>query len=269
MVIAAKDIPRWVQPAPTTTSGDAQVILTGDPSTVVQIAAQATSAIAATCAVAVPLAGDAELLYVDDFPLIPRPAADALVVFDNTAEVEDHLGVAACIAIADISSTGVLDTQVEASALFGLLGIVDAAPVLSADASVEFADYGQGSKPVFPFTLPTRFTDNLLDVQDAAADIVITGIGFDIAAGGFADAFVEITTPGSLEIKGNTPIFPFGFPIVFTDAANNKIGSAVVDITAPTLVVLELDGDAQAGIVAEGLIANPAVFPLLLPVVFT
>lgn len=268
-MIAARDIPRWVQPAPTTTRGDALVILTGDPATVVAGSAPASAPIVASCLTAVPVIAEAALLYADDFPLIPLVTAGAEVVLDNTAEVEDSLGVAACIAIADIISTGVLDTQAQADGLFVLVGIVDAAPVLSADAEIGFADYGQGSKPVFPFTFPTRFTDNLLDVQDAAATVVITGVGFDIAAGGFADARVQMSTPGSAEIKGNAPIFPFGFPIVFSDAANIQVGGAVADITAPVVLVVQLDADAQAAIEADGSVSNPAVFPLLLPVVFT
>lgn len=267
MVIAAAEVPRWYQPTPNTATGDAQVVLTGDPDALGEVSAPAAAAITALFVGAVQVNADAPLLYDDDFALLPLVDATADVMFDNTAAVEDDLGVAACIALADITATCLLDTQSSAPALFVLFGIVDAAPVLSGNADVGFADYGQGSIPVFPFTLPALFTDNPYGFQTGDAVVTVTGDAFDIQGGGIADAVIQIDTPAVFSRKGNTPIFPFGFPIVFTDPANDQRAIALVELLIPGQLSVEVDADAQAGITATVLQANPAVFPMTLPVV--
>lgn len=267
MVIAASQVQRWLQPAPNITVGDASILLTGDPDLEIPADADASAAITGPFALAVELAADAPLLYDDDLEFLAAVDATAEVVFDNTAAVEDHLGVAACIALADITATCLLDTQLDANAVFVVFGRVEGAPVLSADAEIGFADYGQGSIPIFPFTLPVLFTDNPYGYQTGEAFVTVTGDGFDIQGAGYADAVLRFEGLGEFSQKGNTPIFPFGFPIVFTDAANDKPAIALVPVTAPATAVAEVDADATAAITATVLQSNPAVFPWTLPVV--
>lgn len=267
MVIAASQVPRWLQPAPNLTVGEAIVVFTGDPDLEIPAYATALADITGPVAVAVEVDGTAPLLYDDDLEFLTAVDAAAEVVFDNTAAVEDDLGVAACIALADITATCLLDTQLDGNAPFVVFGTVEGAPVLSADAEIGFADYGQGSIPVFPFTLPVLFTDNPYGFQTAEAFVTVTGDGFDIQGGAFADAIVAVDTPGEFSQKGNTPIFPFAFPIVFTDSANDKAAIAIVSITTPCALIADLGAEASVGITATALQANPAVFPWTLPVV--
>lgn len=267
MVIAASQVQRWLQPTPNLATGEALISLTGDPAAQAAASAPAAAAITAVFLGAVQVAADAPLDYIDDIELFPLVDATAEVVFDNTAAVEDHLGVAACIALADITATCLLDTQISAPGLFTLFGIVDAAPVLSANADVGFADYGQGSVPIFPFKLPLQFTDNPYGYQTGDAQVVITGDGFNIQGGGYADAIVAINTPGEFSQKGNTPIFPFGFPIVFTAAANIQNASATIALLGPGELLAETAGAAQAAITATVDQANPALFPMTFPVI--
>ena len=267
MVIAARDVPRWVQPTPTTTAGDAPIYLTGDPQAQAVIAGWASATVAATAAARIITTGTAAILYNDDLKLFPQVSASAEVVFDNTAEVEDHLGVAVAPAVADIAAPAGVVTLHDGPVTLLIIARVDAAPQLAGDAEVTMADYGQGSKPILPFKFPVLFTDNLLDVQDAAAEVYVTGDGYDIQGGTSGDAIVRVTGVGLFEQQGNTPIFPFAFPIVFSDAANIQRGLASVSITGPGELIADVAADAQAAITAEGIQANPAVFPMTLPVV--
>ena len=269
MVIAAKNVPRWVQPAPTTTTGDALVILTGDPQAKAAGIASASATITALAATQPVVTGTAAIIYGDTIRLLPLVDATAQIVLNNTAKAEDHLGVAAAIALAAITAPATTKAVIDAAVILQILATLETKPQVLGDAVVSMADFGQGSKPVLPFTLPTRLTDNLLDIQDAAANVQITGDSYNGGASGFADAIIAITSTVPLTIKGNTPIFPFALPLVFTDTANVKNALALVTITAPGELAATVGATAQAAIVADAIQANPAVLPLLLPVVFT
>jgi len=269
MVIAAAAIPRWFQPTPNLTSGEALLAFTGNPDATPSVSALAAAAITAPFAATAQVDATASLIYNDSLQLLPLVTATASIEFDNTGLAEDNLGVAAAIALADITATCLLDTQLQGNAVFVIFGRVEGAPVLSADAEIGFADYGQGSIPIFPFTLPVLFTDNPYGYQTGDAIVTVTGDGYDIQGAGFADAIVVIDTPGTFSQKGNTPIFPFGFPIVFDDLpANVQLGAALASITSSGEVVAQVDGDAQAAITAVVFQANPAVLPFTLPIVF-
>lgn len=269
MVIAAADIPRWFQPAPNLTTGEALVAFTGDPGAQADVSAPASIPITSVFVGATAVDADAPLVYNDSLELFPLAIATASVEFDNTGLAEDNLGVAAAIALVNITATCLLDTQVEGNALFTIFGTVEGAPVLSADAEIGFADYGQGSIPIFPFTLPVLFTDNPYGYQTGAAFVTVTGDGFDITVAGYADATVAVDTPGTISQKGNTPIFPFGLPIVFDDLpANVQLGAALASIASSGELLAQVDGDAEAAITAVVYQANPAVLPFTLPIVF-
>lgn len=268
-VISAADIPRWYQPTPNLTSGEALIAFTGNPQPRIAGSAPAAANITAACPVSVRAAADAPLLHNDTLQLFPLVTATASIVFDNTGTTEPNLGVAAAIALADITATCRLDTQIDGNTVFVIFGRVEGAPVLSANAEIGFADYGQGSIPIFPFTLPVLFTDNPYGYQTGDAIVTVTGDGYDIQGAGFADAIVVIDTPGTISQKGNTPIFPFGFPIVFDDLpANVQLGAALAAISSSADVIAQVDGDAQAAITAVVFQANPAVLPFTLPIVF-
>ena len=269
MVIAASQVERWLQPTPNLTVADAILAFAGG-TTVTKGAATgtATAAILAVPVVSVAAAlATASIDYADDLELTTLVLASASVVFDNTAAVEDHLGVAACIALVPITAPGSLVAVEAGPGDFTLLTVADlAALVIPADAVVDFEDYGQGSIPIFGFTLPVLFTDNPYGYQTGDATVIITGVGYDAQAGGYADAVVPIITPADFSQKGNTPIFPFGWPIVFTAAANFQIGSATVALDTPADLVVDTDADAPAAITSVFDQFNPALFPWTLPV---
>ena len=91
-MIAAKNVPRWVQPAPTTTTGDALVILTGDPQAKAAGIASASATITALAATQPVVTGTAAIIYGDTIRLLPLVDATAQIVLNNTAKAATTAG---------------------------------------------------------------------------------------------------------------------------------------------------------------------------------
>lgn len=269
VVIAARDVPRWVQPAPTITNGEA----------VADIGASAVLVVAGEIVALVPLAptfpvgplcsGSAVVGADGTVAVLAVVDGRAVVDIDGVSEVEDHLGVANGVAVLAVEAVG--DFAVESDGTSYVLVISDTVPLVPqlGDAPLpEWQDYGQGSTPVFPFTLPTQFTDRWSNEQDAFAFVAITGVGHDIGAGGFASAEIGFEGSAAAILKGTVSVFPYLLPAVFDSSYFGVVGSAVFSVEASGDLVVSAVGDAVADIGGESNSLSAAVFPFVFPTVF-
>jgi hypothetical protein len=134
-------------------------------------------------------------------------------------------------------------------------------------AEVVLADYGQGSVPVFPFTLPTQFTDGRAD-KDAIAYVNITGSGVDIGVGGFADASFTLDGTAPSLLKGSVSVLPYRFPAIFDNSYSGQIGYAEVFVTGSGSQVVSVKADSVVNISGASDSLSAAVLPFKFPTVF-
>jgi hypothetical protein len=188
------------------------------------------------------------------------------------------VNLTAGIALAEIAASAEVAVEVDGDGNIVIFDISTFAPALIGSATVSMEGLGQGSTPLFPFQLPTRFTDNPLGIQKADAVIVINGFSDDVAVAGFADAVVRIVDAGTTfpyyfpirfeGLIGNTPIFPFVFPAIFTDQANGRSALAVLDIEAEADTAAAVVAGAQAAITATANTISSPFLPFTLPTQF-
>lgn len=258
-------VEEWVRPAPLTTVGDAVVV--PDASSVIDVEVVGTASLVpdAAGAVVLPVVGDAEVEPFGSVQFLPRLVALAEVVFDNSTTV-DTGRVTGCVAIVPIVALN--DAVVVLSgdaAVFPVPQGTVAVPVLG-DAEVEFAYYGDGNFPVFPYFLPALFTDNPQNLQDAAAEVVVSGVGELDAVAGFASASLSFTGDVVLTRQGSTPILPFSFPVVFDAPANIQLGLASLTFDMGCECVVDVIGESAVAVTGEGVSLGSAVFPWAFPV---
>jgi hypothetical protein len=276
-VIDAALVQRWIQDPPAITQGEAFFTLTAEALVEAAVTGSAELAFAAEFLAAVPQIGDAEIAADTVISLLAAVVGDAEAAIESSAESAD-VSLTAGIALAEIAASGEVAVVVDGDANIVIFDISTFAPALIGSATVALQDYGQGSPPLFPFQLPTLFTDNPLGIQRADAVIVITGFSDDVAVAGFADAVVRIVDAGTTfpyyfpiqfeGLIGNTPIFPFMFPVVFADQANGRLGSALIDIEAEADTAVLVFADAQAAITATGSTISSPFLPFTLPTQF-
>lgn len=269
MVIAARDVARWVQPAPRVVQGEANISLAGN-----------GVAVAAGFA-------PASVNLVPQFPVAALSAAVAGVAVEGAVFV---LPAVAGIAVLDgVDATGIYDPHVGVTDALAEVFLVEDDSVavdvagqsfcvpfsncfsvveVSGSAEMEFDDFGQGSTPVFPFSLPIQFTNRWSNEQDAFAVVPISGVGHSIAVGGFADASLAFDGAGDASVKGSVSVFPFLLPAVFDTSFSGLIGRATVNATSSGSVVVDVSGDAVADIAGSGPSLSAAVFPFAFPTVF-
>jgi hypothetical protein len=258
-------------PAPLITIGDASVILSGN-RTDTTVRVLATASVVPNCAAPTSVSGLIAEAVVEPFGSVfvePLMLASAVVEFDNTgSSLKD---VASVPAVAVVEVTGFADLAVGTSAVAAMVADLSGPLVVQvvADAEVEFAYYGNGNYPVFPYTFPALFTGNSVGAQDAAALVELTGVGEIAAISGIAEAVLPtLTGEVALTLRGSTPIFPWFLPVVFDDLpANVSAGPAVLllDMASPSAVVTV--GQASAAINAPGSSLPSAVFPWTFPVI--
>ena len=269
-MLNATDVKRWVQPIPDRADGIASVALDA-PATCV-VSGYATGTISPDCfaPTAVVVIG-LEVSIVLDVGALLAPNTDgaAIIEYDNAAPANRpplNLGLGLIE----------LDCKADTRAAMDGYGYVvpfvenEFEPRLDATAVVEMYDYGWGSPPVFPFKFPTRFTDNVLNVQDAAALVRFDCTSFDGGAGGEVVATVGITARTGLTLLGNLPVFPWSLPIVFNDHADVNVGlarlpafeglSPIVAECTGSVVVPEFEGDGQT--------FKQTMFPFVFPSIF-
>lgn len=261
-------VEEWVRPAPLATAGDAVVVLDSTPGIDVEVAGSASPVLDSPAEAAVTAVG---VSTVDPFAVLqsfPRPIASASIAFDNSTTT-DTARVAGAQAVVPIVALN--DVAVVMSGEAGVL-LIQQGPVqvsVLADVEVDFTYYGDGSFPVFPYFLPVLFTDNVQNIQDAAALVELTGVGVVGAIDGYAEAVLP-EFQGGVELipRGSTPIFPWYLPAVFDDLpANVSLGAAVpeFDMGSPSVVVLT--GESTVAINAPGSSLPSAVLPWRFPVI--
>ena len=269
MVINAADVQRWTQPVPFTAEGHASFGF--DCTATSSVAVVALARLIADCAgpTGIPTLGFASFILGGSMLLMPNMFGDATIEFDCEAPANRpplNLGLAQF----GINCSADTITSIEALSTPVLFSFNDFRVDAYGVAEVSLFDYGWGSPPVFPFKFPTRFTDNLLNEQDAAADIRLDGTSFDGGAGADAVATAAITTSNQFMLQGNLPVFPWWFPIVFDDEADVNVGLARIlgmyseasSAAACLGAVLLPEFDC------EGLILGQTMFPFRFPSVF-
>lgn len=282
VVIAADLLERWLQPTPDVTAGEATVSFSGDAVAQVRSAAFASAPFGSSAVVAVRTLGSAEFVCAAVVAQAPAVAGSASAGFDGDVE---PIEASVTRGSADVFLDGLAQARVAgfAVAAFGILQTGATALPVDASAEVGFADYGGGSAPILPFKLPVSFTDNLLNVQDAAAKIVVSGAGVAVRVGVVGSAVPRFdggfgsTLPvafpfefgANVMLGGSTPIFPHLLAAVFDQPANDNAGAAVADVEAVSEVVVPVGADASAAISAPAVVYRRAIFPMLLPVSFT
>lgn len=269
VVIAARDVPRWVQPAPTVTNGEALLLFDVSAQCVVEGMAVAAIPLAPLFPTAVLVEGSATAACQGEVFVFPAAFGLAMVDIDGVSEVEDHLGVANGVAVVLVDAVGEFAAASDGAAYAFFISDTAAVVPQLGDAQIpEWQDYGQGSTPVFPFTLPTQFTDRWSNEQDAFAFVSITGVGHDIGVGGFASASLQFEGSAASSIKGTVSVFPYTLPAVFDDSFYGSVGSAVLAVGSTGHVVVSAVGDAVADIGGASFSLSSSVFPFSFPTLF-
>ena len=266
MVIAVADIQRWVQPAPTRVQGEAIVFPDAVADVVVVGFASGPVVLAPAFQVAVDQAGVAPIQLFGEALLLSRLLGSASVAFDNTGFADD---AALTSAVATVSAVAAGLVSIDAFGVAYGLVLSDFRPLVPqvGSAEVTFVDYGQGSNPVFPFTLPTQFTDGSNN-KDAIASVNITGSGVDIGVGGFADASFTLDGTAPSLLKGTVSILPYRFPAVFDNSYSGQIAHAEVFVTGSGSQVVSVNADCVINIVGASDSFSTAVLPFSFPTVF-
>ena len=277
-VIDVELVPRWTQEPPATALAEAFMPISADDNLVdIPLDGDAAVVLQMGFPVAIPLDGDAEVAADTVIAILAVVIGDAEADITSTASSLD-VNITAGIALAEITGSADFIPELPADITFGILDSSTIWPVLSGSATVSFVDNGQGSPPLFPFTFPTNFTDNPLGIQTADATIVIQGSSEDVAAGGFADAFLAFADYGTVfphtfpiqfeGLQGSTPIFPFVFPAVFTTQTNGRLASADLLFEMDIEPIPALVGDAEAAITSTAIRVDPTRFPFMFPAQF-
>lgn len=262
-------VEEWLLPTPLITIADALVVLSSSCIVEVELLAPASAPLSSTSPTsAAGLLADAVVEPFGSAFAGPLALASAVVEFDNTgSSVGD---VALRPAVAEIAVIAPADQVAE---IFGIIGVsidLDHTVAVSviADAEVEFAYYGNGNFPVFPYSFPALFTD-WRNIQDAVALVEPTGVGIlDAVSSSAAAVLPAMTGAVGLTPKGSTPIFPWILPLVFDDLpANMNVGLArlLFDMDSPSIAVLE--GESTVAIDAQFSSLPSAVFPWTFPVI--
>ena len=266
VAVARENVQEWLQPTPFTVLGVAAVVLDNAGEVVVEVVAQAALVASAAAPTQVVVAGDGPVSPFGDVQFFPRPIASAEIAVEGSVE-PDQAKVTAGVAVADIRATVIFDgVGVAGDAAVVAFGSASAAPAVLGDAEVSFGSFGDGDYPIFPFRLPYLFTGNPQNIQDAAAEVVVSAVGDMDGVAGVAGAVLTFTGDVVLTRKGSTPIFPFAFPVVFDAPANIQVGSATLAFDADSECVVDVIGESAVAIDGTGISYGSAVFPWTFPV---
>ena len=265
-------VQEWVLPAPFIAIGDAQVVVSGGP-TGTKVSVLGIAPVAPNCAAPTSVSGLVAEAIVALFGSVfvePLMLASAVVEFDNTGSSLKDVASVPAVAVIEVDATA---DQIAAGSAVAAVALDEPISPLVVqvigDAEVEFAYYGNGNYPVFPYSFPALFTSDSVGAQDAPALVELTGVGEIGAIAGTAEAVLPtLTGEVELSLRGSTPIFPWFLPVVFDDLpANVSVGPAVLllEMASPSAVVTV--GQANAAINAPGSSLPSAVFPWTFPVI--
>jgi len=276
-VIDADLVQRWVQDPPAIAIGFATAAITADADLAAALLGDCAAELFADCFAAVEQIGDAEVALIAVLAVLAAVEGDATVEINAPAESAD-VSLTAGIALAPIEATCDVAVAIDGDANIVIFDISTFSPAVIGSATVALEDYGQGSPPIFPFQLPTRFTDNPLGIQLADATIAINGFSDDVRVAGIAEAFIGFADYGNSfpyvfpinfeGLQGSAPIFDFVLPIVFSAAANVALATASVVLEGDADTVVTVLADASAAITSSAGRLDTTVFPFLLPAQF-
>jgi len=276
-VIDADLVQRWVQDPPAISFGFATVPITADADVAAAVFGDCAVELFADCLAAVEQIGDAEVALNAVLAVLVGVEGDATVDITGPAESAD-VSLTAGIALAPIEATCDVEVAIDGDANIVIFDISTFAPALLGSATVSMEDLGQGSSPIFPFQLPTRFTDNPLGIQLADATIAIDGFSDDVRVAGVAEAFIGFADYGNSfpyvfpinfeGLQGSAPIFDFILPIVFSATSNVALARALVVLEGDADTVVTVLADASAAITSSAGRVDITVFPFLLPAQF-
>jgi hypothetical protein len=276
-VIDADLVQRWVQDPPAISFGFATVAITADADVAAAVLGDCAVELFADCLAAVEQIGDAEVAFNAVLAVLVGVEGDASVDISAPAESAD-VSLTAGIALAPIEATCDVAVTVDGDANIVIFDIGTVAPAVIGSATVALEDYGQGSPPIFPFQLPTRFTDNPLGIQLADATIAINGFSDDVQVAGVAEAFIGFADYGNSfpyvfpinfeGLQGSAPIFDFVLPIVFSATSNVALARALVVLEGDADTVVTVLADASAAITSSAGRVDISVFPFLFPAQF-
>ena len=276
-VIDAALVERWIQDPPAITFGFATVPITADADLAAAVFADCSAEFVADCLAAVAQIGDAEVAFETVVAVLVAVEGDATVDITAPAESAD-VSLTAGIALAAIEATCDVAITVDCDANIVIFDTSIFAPAVIGSATVALEDYGQGSPPIFPFQLPTRFTDNPLGIQLADASIAINGFSDDVQVAGVAEAFIGFADYGGVfpyvfpinfeGLQGSAPIFDFVLPIVFSATSNVALARALLVFEGDADTVVTVLADASAAITSSAGRVDTTFFPFLLPAQF-
>lgn len=265
VAVSRSRVQEWVQPEPFAAVGVAVVEADGvSPASGATLGAALVDVLADAASQASCL-GVAEVDPFGTVESLPSLVADAPVVVDATGS---SLTGRLTAAPAEVAVSASADVVVAGECVAGILLVNFGLNALTTvgDAVVSFEYYGNGSFPVFPFRLPLLFVDPQ-NIQDAAATVVVTVEGVLDAVAGVADAVVDFTGEAGLTVKGNTPILPWFFPVVFDDLpANVLLALAIVSLDMDSECGVEVVGESVVPIFGTGSHVGSAVLPWSFPV---
>lgn len=264
-------VQEWLLPTPFTAIGEATVIVSSFwTDTAIQVSGAAPAAITAPAPTIVTgLIAEAVAEPFGSVFSYPLMLADAVAEIEATGSGLKDVAAPAADAVVEVFGSIAVQSLISAIAVVVMDSDSPVVVSVIADAEVAFEYYGNGSNPIFPYRFPVLFTDNPLNIQDAAATLAFTGVGDINALSGFADAVLP-PLGGTVEliIKGSTPIFPWFLPVVFDDLpANVSLGSALVALNMASDSAVSVAGEATAVINAPGSSLPSAVFPWTFPVI--
>lgn len=269
MVIAVKDVERWVQPdlASGSTVGDAVPRVSAISDCAVAINGLGRLVLSARSPAAAAVRGNAPIvLLMENYPR-PRSLANAIIAITTDFSTDDYLAstLSARITILTRAITAVAGF---ADAVFGVLvrptGIKVA---VEGVAELAFGDFGM-DQPVFPFGFPYQFTD-FVSEKIGNAVVSVDATGRMDGAGGFADASIRINAATPLSLKGTVTMFPFRFPGVFDSTATVRLGEAVVDFGRQWFkTAVAVDAVALVPIYGASNALKQTIFAFTFPAIF-
>lgn len=265
MVIALKDVPRWVQPGlkANATFSEALVGVTGSATVKVGVAAVAKPAFTGNSSTKVATAGSATFEVMVGARQAPRVTASAPVAVDAVFPTTNAAWAAAAATVPiRATMTGVV--VIEGQIVFTFLNLAPLTAVVEGVAEFDFVDSGL-DVPVFPMTFPFQFNDVGDYLRWASAEIVLdnTATVDSVSVAGVAK--VRLTGSTRLQLQGNLPLFPFRFPAVFDSFASARFGDAEIVLgRQPGELQVELAADAEVQMFHDASSFMSTVFPLAL-----
>lgn len=268
MVLAVADVERWVQPdlVSLSTIGEAFFTFAGDGDAVPVLVASAGLVPAGAAATVVSVSATGVLRFFTEIRQRPVVVGSAGVVVESTATTNDY-HASNVIAVVPIRATAETVVVLAGRAAFGFVNVAAQRVVVTGDAVVSFGDFGM-DVPILPFGFPFQFVDESL-IPRGIAEVRVSGVGTVDAVAVAGRAVLQFRGSAHPSFQGSIPVFPFGLPAVFDDAAVVRFGSATVVLGGqPAPLVVSLVGEAVADVYGASSALRGTIFPFAFPGLF-